>query len=56
MTNRCALCLLSLLALAAPLAAQDTDQLADTVLMEEIQAVATRNERESFDVPVPVVQ
>ena len=54
MTNRCAMCLLSLLAFASPLAAQDAEQVADTVLMEEIQAVATRNDRESFDVPVPV--
>ncbi|HET6616372.1 MAG TPA: TonB-dependent receptor [Gemmatimonadota bacterium] len=54
MKNHPALCLLSLLVLAAPLAAQDADQVADTVLMEEIQAVATRNDRESFEVPVPV--
>ena len=55
MTKPCALGLLSLLAFAAPVAAQEADTLdADTVLMKEIQAVATRNDRESFDVPVPV--
>ena len=41
-------------ALATPLAAQEADIQPDTVLMERIQAVATRTERATFDVPVPV--
>jgi len=43
-----------LAALATPLLAQEADIQPDTVLMERIQAVATRTERATFDVPVPV--
>ena len=43
-----------LAALATPLAAQEADIQPDTVLMERIQAVATRTERATFDVPAPV--
>ena len=46
--------ILSLVLLASPLAAQEDDTQPDTVLMERIQAVATRTERATFDVPVPV--
>ncbi|HJU86695.1 MAG TPA: TonB-dependent receptor [Gemmatimonadota bacterium] len=45
---------LFLAVLATPLAAQEEELQPDTVLMETIQAVATRTERATFDVPVPV--
>ncbi|MGH7565516.1 MAG: TonB-dependent receptor plug domain-containing protein, partial [Gemmatimonadota bacterium] len=55
MSVRCALCLLFALGLTAPLSAQEDAATApDTVLMEEIQAIATRTERESYEVPAPV--
>lgn len=43
-----------LLAPAAAFAQAGTEDLPDTIHMREIQAVATRTERESFEVPAPV--
>src|SRR5688500_18531495 len=54
MPKRLLLSIPLLAALATPLAAQEGGVQPDTVLMEKIQAVATRTERATFDVPTPV--
>lgn len=55
MLHRVRIALLLLVSASAPLVAQEpAELLPDTVVMNEIQAVATRTERESFEVPAPV--
>ena len=55
MLHRLRLALLLLLPASSPLVAQEAvELLPDTIVMREIQAVATRTERESFEVPAPV--